>query len=117
MEILELYDAQLDQTEIQARLDFPAWDSNAYDRLINAIVDMWARRTSVAPPPPLTPEAWMAPFYAELDRMLDKVDELKTAHPKEDPDSYDRLIGGFAHEKMSLHSNDLSRQMQRLDIA
>jgi hypothetical protein len=107
----------LDQTEIQARLDFPAWDSNVYDQLVRTIVDMWARRTSVAPPPPVTPEAWMDPFYDELNRMQDKVDELEAAYPKEDPDSYDRLIGEFAHEKMSLHSNDLSRQMQRLDIA
>jgi len=113
----EIYDALLEETEEQTRLKFPVWDSNVHEKLVRAIADLWAIRNPVVRFPPVAPDAWMDPFFDEMDRMTKKADELNAVYPKDDPDSYDRLIGVFAYEKMSQPSDDLSKQIQRLDIA
>jgi hypothetical protein len=113
----EIYDALVEETEEQIRLKFPVWDSGVYEKLVIAIADLWTIRNPVVPFPPVTPETWMNPYFDELNRMREKEDELKTTYPKDDPDSYDRLVGAFAYEKMSQPNDDLSKQIQRLDIA
>jgi len=113
----EIYDALLEETEEQTRLKFPVWDSGVYEKLVIAIADLWTIRNPVVPFPPVTPETWTNPWVDALNRMTKKEEELKATYPKDDPDSYDRLIGAFAYEKMSQPNDDLSKQIQRLDIA